>query len=974
MAQPALSRMVQTLRISVRPKGDSAESDHELLSRFVQNADADAFRELVHRHERTVLAACRQVLSEPADIDDAFQATFLVLLKKARSLDASAPLGGWLFAVAHRVAVRARSDIRRRCTREAEAASRKPTTVELPDLSWREAVAVLHDELNALPEKYRLPLLLCCVQGVTRDEAAEQLRTTVGAIRGQLERGRSLLEKRLTRRGIALSAGWLAVLVGSSRAAGGAPAELIELTLRAAGGTTSPTVAALARGAFSMTMLERAGLAALLFFGLLGLGLGVAGQRPAAKTRVKLTRAKESLTAAKAETPSTKTPQRDIVGKVLGADGKPIVADLILLWRNGKTESLGKTKPDGTFAVSVPMKSPGAFLLARAAGHGFEFMMPAMNTPADVTFKLPRDNPIRGRVIDTQGRPVTGARVEVCKVTTYEKHPAEHYLDRWTKELRAHGIPLPNGDRALSVREDLEQDRHNDSPFVVKTDKGGKFEIAGIGAERLAGLTIRGAGIADTRIGVMNRAGFDAKPFNEDQNDRERMRYSFVKHAQPLFGPEPAVVVEQEKIIQGRVTDHRGQPRAGVQVVFSRPNKRDLNPDYNTATTGKDGRYEIRGARKHKGYMVECFADPKAGLLPCQAFADDTVGYEPVTIDLKCARGVVVTGTVKDKATGAPVGASVHVEVLANNPFVKDYPPFRHSASMSSGQNYTDKDGRFRVVTIAGPVLLMAGPHTSDSRQVYKPMKAAPNYPDYFHMQFGSLGFYGLDGSFGLVHGCWCKVIDAKKSDTEIHVNVELERATSMKIRVVDAEGKSVKGAAATGVTHIDYENAPPNPDTDTLTVYNVESGKDRLVAVAHAKRKLVGTLSVKAADKEPVVKLGPGGRVTGRVVGADGKPIAGVTVDLHYARREVIEVSQVLDGEEGRIGSNRPRQAVTGPDGAFRFDTLFPGFEFRLLFQKGKKQYGPDYQKAPKHTVAKHGDERKLGDVTVTPREGTGD
>jgi RNA polymerase sigma factor (sigma-70 family) len=282
MAQQTLSRAVQTLRAAARPRaGVAAESDHALLTRFVQRHDADAFRELVRRHERTVLAACRQVLPDPADVEDAFQATFLVLLKKARALDASAPLGGWLFGVAHRVAVRARSDTRRRASREAEAAARKPTTVELPDLSWREAAAVLHDELNALPEKYRLPLLLCCVQGVTRDEAAEQLRTTVGAIRGQLERGRSLLERRLTRRGIALSAGWLAVLLGSSRAAGVPPARLIELTLRAATGTTTPSVAALARGAFPMTALKRTGLAALLFFGLVGVGFGVGGPRPA---------------------------------------------------------------------------------------------------------------------------------------------------------------------------------------------------------------------------------------------------------------------------------------------------------------------------------------------------------------------------------------------------------------------------------------------------------------------------------------------------------------------------------------------------------------------------------------------------------------------------------------------------------------------------------------------------------------------
>src|SRR4051812_39006412 len=120
--------MVQKLRRSARSGAAPADSDHELLSRFVRRDDPEAFRELVHRHERTVLAACRQVLYDPADIDDAFQATFLVLLKKVRSLDASAPLGGWLFAVAHRVSVRARANTRRRAAREAEAAARKPTT------------------------------------------------------------------------------------------------------------------------------------------------------------------------------------------------------------------------------------------------------------------------------------------------------------------------------------------------------------------------------------------------------------------------------------------------------------------------------------------------------------------------------------------------------------------------------------------------------------------------------------------------------------------------------------------------------------------------------------------------------------------------------------------------------------------------------------------------------------------------------
>jgi protocatechuate 3,4-dioxygenase beta subunit len=679
----------------------------------------------------------------------------------------------------------------------------------------------------------------------------------------------------------------------------------------------------------------------------------------------------EKPKAAKAEPPRENPQDRTVTGRVLGADGKPVVADLLLVWQDGKTDSLGKTKEDGTFTVTVALKPPGAYLVAQAAGHGVEFMTPAKNTPAEVTLKLPRDNPIRGRVIDTQGKPVAGAVVAVRSLTVYDKHPAERYLTQWTKELRERGVPLPNGDRSLWLRDYSAVERKGIAPLTTKTDKEGKFELRGVGAERLAGLTVSGAGVADTAIGVFNRARFDAKPFNEDQRDKEQMRHTFARMASQLFGPEPTVVVEQEKILRGRVTDELGRPRAGVRVVFSRYNRSELNPGYNTAVTDKEGRYEIRGARKHKGYMVEVPADTKAGLLPCQAFADDTVGYEPVTIDVKCARGVVLTGTIKDKATGKPISARVYAEILAKNPFVKDYPPFNNSASAMSEMNSVNEKGRFRVVTIPGPVLLMVAPTDGDFYKKYKPAKPDPDHPDYFHTEFGHLGYYGPGSSYGLVQGCWCKVIQAKKNDVEVNVDVELERSTSMTARVVDEAGKPLKGAHATGLTHIDFVHSKAQPDTDVLTVYNVEPGKERLVAVAHPKRKLVGTLSVKADDQEPVVRLGPGGVVSGRVVGPDGKPLAGVTVRLHYARREVAEAAHAIATEEGSLLRERAQQVVTGADGTFRITTVFPGYEFRLLFQKGKKQLDPDYRKAPRHTVSQHGDQLKVGDLTATPKGG---
>ena len=138
-----------------------------------------------------MLSACRRVLADPADVDDAFQAAFLVFLRDAHTVRRGQAVGAWLYGVAHRIALRARAARRRRGEVEAAAPDRGPDSP--PDLSWREACAILHEELDRLPDKYRLPLLLCYLEGLPRDEAAGRLRLSLNAIRNRLERGRSRL-------------------------------------------------------------------------------------------------------------------------------------------------------------------------------------------------------------------------------------------------------------------------------------------------------------------------------------------------------------------------------------------------------------------------------------------------------------------------------------------------------------------------------------------------------------------------------------------------------------------------------------------------------------------------------------------------------------------------------------------------------------------------------------------------------------
>jgi RNA polymerase sigma factor (sigma-70 family) len=184
VADESLKRVVRILQTGRTDR--STESDQELLDRFRNSGDQQAFTALVRRHGKAVLAACRQVLTGPADaadVDDVFQATFLALVKKVKSVDGTT-LGGWLYGVAHRLAVRARSDARRRADRETTAAKRARTESPPPDLLWQEAVEILHAELDRLPERYRGVLLLCYLDGQSREEAAANLGCEPGAVRG----------------------------------------------------------------------------------------------------------------------------------------------------------------------------------------------------------------------------------------------------------------------------------------------------------------------------------------------------------------------------------------------------------------------------------------------------------------------------------------------------------------------------------------------------------------------------------------------------------------------------------------------------------------------------------------------------------------------------------------------------------------------------------------------------------------------
>jgi RNA polymerase sigma factor (sigma-70 family) len=250
--------------------------DRELVRRFADLRDEAAFAALVGRHGGMVLGVCRRVLGNEDDAEDAFQATFLVLSRKAATLVNKDAVGPWLFGVAHRLALKARQQ-----TRRLPSEDRTPmrhSTDPLDELTVREAQAVLDEELSRLPERERGPLVLCYLEGMTQDEAARRLGCPLGTLKDRLVRGRAALHKRLAQRGLRLTAVVSTLLLAGKSTA--APSQLQALTVKAAtafaagsgaAGVIGPEAAALAAEVLKPALCGK------LRMGIVVLGLMVGG-------------------------------------------------------------------------------------------------------------------------------------------------------------------------------------------------------------------------------------------------------------------------------------------------------------------------------------------------------------------------------------------------------------------------------------------------------------------------------------------------------------------------------------------------------------------------------------------------------------------------------------------------------------------------------------------------------------------------
>ncbi|AGA27562.1 RNA polymerase sigma factor [Singulisphaera acidiphila] len=363
-------------------------TDGQLLARFATRNDEAAFEALLARHGPLVLHVCRNLLRDRGDVEDAFQATLLVLVRKAGAIHVETSLGPWIYSVAYRVANRARANREIRITRENPVADLDPQAPS-EDLDGHDVSPLLHHELAQLPERLRAPIVLCYFQGLTHELAAAQLRWPVGTVRSRMARARRLLRERLTRKGVVLSAGFL---VGASQQTTAAmiPRILSEETIQSAmriaagraamSGALSVPAAALMEGVLSamwMTKLKTTAavaiMAGFILTGVVALAVPAPDEKPgepAPTNHTKTSQAKPTRHSSESTYPKPyyvgdlvvpPTVTTDGRAKASRSSGRPRTdyAPLIELLTSSVAPGRWTTQSNSMTAIAEPLRETG---------------------------------------------------------------------------------------------------------------------------------------------------------------------------------------------------------------------------------------------------------------------------------------------------------------------------------------------------------------------------------------------------------------------------------------------------------------------------------------------------------------------------------------------------------------------------------------------------------------------------------------
>ncbi len=866
-------------------------TDGQLLDCFAgadPRAAEAAFAALVERHGPLVLGVCRRILADDHLAEDAWQATWLVLARRGGSIRDREVLGGWLHRVARRVATRAKIRASRWQRRERAGITEVAVLPENPT-ERREVQAVVDAEVDRLGDPFRLPILLCDLEGWTHEQAADHLCWPVGTVKSRLSRGRARLATRLARRGLAPSSTIPLGLLGLKVKL---PAKLVAATAAHACRFASGMITGSATTAIVLAHQE---IRAMLFARRL---------LPGSITAVTLAASGAFMLSGRADPPPILPPQASVAiapgpaptpsaltlsasGRVVDSAGRPIAGALVLIreWSSQRANEgpwsmekqavlmrgdpiadiLGQTRSDANGQFQLAKVPAPSFkdrpdlgkswwpydLVVLAEGHGVAHVhLTAATQTQSLNLSLPTERLIKGQVVTPVGQPIAGAEI---KVTTIGRIGQE--------EKQAQ-----DDDRMLKLS-------WSSVPMNATSDRDGRFTFRGIPPEMQVFLFVRAARHATASFYY---ATTDQQP--------APMIDTTIQSGQRTETPVPIRTGFLDVELQP--TDHRlngrvvfedgGQPAAGVDV---------FRGQQRLGSTDGDGRFAIDDLSAGPFELHVSASNTPAAPLAVRVEMPATPQVVNRTFQLP--KGSTIRGQVTDAATGKGVeGAEVRYNARLGPDDVW---------SFFGNDTRTDAEGRYHLVVPAG-------------RGEVELFRLPPAYPPVPSRGVGN----SAEPQFKReVAGATGSAVDA---------SFVLESTPVLVLRAVDPALQPVIGAEARFMRGFDFTKVVGQTDAAGLIrLVGLDGARGTTVDLIQPVRQLGARLVIPPGTAKPPRELAfaPLVPVASRVLDATGQPLGGVKV-LLYTDVEFPERSGMPVGE-----------TTTDSAGRFRFDSLIEGSEY---------------------------------------------
>lgn len=700
----------------------------------------------------------------------------------------------------------------------------------------------------------------------------------------------------------------------------------------------------LANGGIGPLVAKMVSIAVVLLASLmLGLGGLLAHRAVHSPTRA------EAPAAPPAPTPppvhsASKDQAIDIKGHVLNPDGQPLAgAKVYLSTYNSMDKSDPKIPAEAdaegrfVFTASRAEVDRGVMVAAEAPGYGPDWVsLKEARDGKELTLRLVKDDlPIKGRVLDLDGRPVAGAIVQIWSVG---KMPGED-LTPYLKELRAK--PKNRSEVAAVVSRYTRLAKHVygffGSPKSIKTGDDGRFELWGFGRERIVHLFVEGPGLESRDLTVMIHPEV-AKGLPLD-----------------IHGPHFDHLAAPSKPIRGTVREKgTGKPLAGIRLALSGVPAGIIYREFD-ATTDERGQYRIDGGAKHPLYTIT--AGGKPYFIATKSDIADTPGREPLVVDFELERGIEITGRVFDKATGKPLRALISYHARADNPYAKNASALnRKGPALEDIRMATYGDDPFTLIGLPGPGYLFVVAFEDDYRKLDLPEDWKTIAPRW------------RGGARPMPVHAWVRIDPSEKDPQSTRYEIALEPVKPILGQVHDAEGKPLDGYLVAGLTGNGLATSDRlNPQkSSSFQVRGVGPGQSRMLAFIHPEKKIGKVVTVLGEQRSPLqVRLRPLGGAKGRILGADGQPRSGLQVRPALSP-QVKDDNLLRAMSDLHRGLQQSLPAKTDSAGNFRLDGLLPELKHVLWVSSSENNLRMRLLRGSDGFTVESGNSKDLGDFKI--------